>query len=96
MEAAGRQLLPSHHPLFLPKAHLRNSPSSSSSVTMLHEQATPAVTSVPTASITRNFPSSVLLQEQRDEFRPLLHFKDDKMSQVLLFILSVHLRLRRT
>lgn len=50
---------------------------------MLHEQAAPAVTSVPTSFITRHFPTSVLLQEQRDEFKPLLHiFKEEKASQV--------------
>ncbi|KAF5201008.1 Rna polymerase sigma factor sigf protein [Thalictrum thalictroides] len=76
---AGKQLIPSP-PLFLPKTHLRNS--LSSSVTMLHEQATPAVTS--STSTTQHFPTSVLLQEQRDEFRPFLHIKDDKNSQVVL------------
>ncbi|PIA31097.1 hypothetical protein AQUCO_05300136v1 [Aquilegia coerulea] len=76
---AGKQLIPSP-PLFLPKTHLRNS-LSSSSVTMLHEQATPAVTS---STSTRHFPTSVLLQEQRDEFRPFMNIKNDKNSQVVL------------
>nr|AKC88772.1 sigma factor [Geranium maderense] len=44
-----------------------------------------AVTSMPTASLARNFPTSVLLQEQRDEYKPLLNiFKEDKTSQVTL------------
>nr|AKC88781.1 sigma factor [Pelargonium cotyledonis] len=47
--------------------------------------AAPAVTSMPTASLARSFPTSVLLQEQRDEYKPLLHIlKEDKISQVTL------------
>ncbi|XP_062003334.1 RNA polymerase sigma factor sigF, chloroplastic isoform X1 [Rosa rugosa] len=58
---------------------------STTSVLMLHEQAAPAVTSLPTTFITRRFPTSVLLQEQRDEFKPLLHmFKEEKTSQATL------------
>lgn len=50
---------------------------------MLHEQSAPAVTSAPTTFITRHFPTSVLLQEQREEFKPLLHlYKEEKTSQV--------------
>ncbi|KAH9735072.1 RNA polymerase sigma factor sigF [Citrus sinensis] len=49
---------------------------------MHNEQSAPAVASVPTSSVARHFPTSVLLQEQRDEYRPLLHmFKEDKTSQ---------------
>lgn len=52
-------------------------------VLMHNEQSAPAVASVPTSSVARHFPTSVLLQEQRDEYRPLLHmFKEDKTSQV--------------
>lgn len=52
---------------------------------ILNEQATSAVTSVPVTSMTRHFPASVLLQEQRDEYKPFLHiFKEDKTSQVRL------------
>ncbi|KAE9590916.1 putative RNA polymerase sigma-70 like domain, RNA polymerase sigma factor, SigB/C/D/F, plastid [Lupinus albus] len=59
--------------------------SSSSSVSMLHEQATPAVTSCSSSFAARNFPTSVLLQEQHDEYRPLLHmYKEDKTSQATL------------
>nr|AKC88790.1 sigma factor [Pelargonium nanum] len=47
--------------------------------------AAPAVTSMPTASLARSFPTSVLLQEQRDEYKPLLHIlKEDNISQVTL------------
>ncbi|XP_059646852.1 RNA polymerase sigma factor sigF, chloroplastic [Cornus florida] len=82
---AGRNLLSSSPP-FPPRTHLRNCPSSSnSSVLMLHEQPAPALTSVPTTSLARHFPTSVLLQEQRDESRPFLHVtKDDRISQVTL------------
>jgi hypothetical protein len=52
-------------------------------VLMHHEQAAPPVTSVFTSSVARHFPTSVLLQEQRDEYKPLLHmFKEDKAFQV--------------
>ncbi|XP_022634955.1 RNA polymerase sigma factor sigF, chloroplastic isoform X4 [Vigna radiata var. radiata] len=47
--------------------------SSSPSVMMLHEQAAPAVASWSSTSTARHFPTSVLLQEQREEYRPLLH-----------------------
>ncbi|XP_068473335.1 RNA polymerase sigma factor sigF, chloroplastic-like isoform X3 [Phaseolus vulgaris] len=47
--------------------------SSSPSVMMLHEQAAPAVASWSSSSTARHFPTSVLLQEQREEYRPLLH-----------------------
>jgi len=40
---------------------------------MLHEQAAPAVASWSSSSTARHFPTSVLLQEQREEYRPLLH-----------------------
>lgn len=54
---------------------------------ILHEQAVPAVTSVPIASVARHFPTSVLLQEQRDEFKPLLHvLKEDKTSEVRVLL----------
>nr|AKC88771.1 sigma factor [Geranium incanum] len=44
-----------------------------------------AVTSMPTASLARNFPASVLSQEQRDENKPLLSiFREDQTSQVTL------------
>ncbi|XP_027349581.1 RNA polymerase sigma factor sigF, chloroplastic-like isoform X2 [Abrus precatorius] len=50
-------------------------PSSSPSplVMMLHEQAAPAVASWFSSFASQHFPTSVLLQEQRDEYRPVLH-----------------------
>lgn len=55
---------------------------------MLHEQAVSTVTPVPTTSIARNFPTSVLLQEQREEIRPLLNVvKEDRISQVIIISL---------
>ncbi|XVE96633.1 hypothetical protein REPUB_Repub02eG0239500 [Reevesia pubescens] len=60
-------------------------------VSMFHEQAAPAATSIPITSVARDFPTSVLSQEQRDDYRPLplLHFfKEDKAYPVrLLFYL---------
>lgn len=84
---AGRNLL-SLPPSFPSRTRVKHSlsssasSSSSSSVLMHNEQSAPAVASVPTSSVARHFPTSVLLQEQRDEYRPLLHmFKEDKTSQ---------------
>lgn len=58
---------------------------------MFHEQATSAVTSR-TASFAAHFPTSVLLQEQRDESRPILRmYKEEKTSQVqVYFIYPLH------
>ncbi|ONI03026.1 hypothetical protein PRUPE_6G234100 [Prunus persica] len=84
---AGRHFLSSSS-AFPSTTHLRHplpSSSPSTSVLMLHEQAVPAVTSVPITSVARHFPTSVLLQEQRDEFKPLLHvLKEDKTSEAAL------------
>lgn len=69
-------------PSFPAKTHLKHSLPPPSSVLMLHEQAASSAPSVPTTSVTRHFPTSVLLQEQREECRPLLHSSsDDKVSQ---------------
>uniref|UniRef100_A0A5B6YWT1 RNA polymerase sigma factor n=1 Tax=Davidia involucrata TaxID=16924 RepID=A0A5B6YWT1_DAVIN len=77
----GRNLLSSSPP-FPPRTHVRNCPSSLAS--MLHEQPASALTSLPTASLARHFPASVL-QEQCDESRPLLHImKEDRTSQITL------------
>ncbi|KAF6167774.1 hypothetical protein GIB67_027552 [Kingdonia uniflora] len=46
-------------------------------VSMLHEQAALAISCMPTASITRYLPTSVLLQEQRE------HIRENKTFQVL-------------
>ncbi|KAK7392473.1 hypothetical protein VNO78_20912 [Psophocarpus tetragonolobus] len=74
-------------PPFPPRTHPWNTlPSSSStSVLMLREQASPTVASWSSNFSAQNFPASVLLQEQRDECRPLLHMsKEDKASQAIL------------
>ncbi|XVE76152.1 hypothetical protein DITRI_Ditri12bG0150600 [Diplodiscus trichospermus] len=81
MEAA-RNLLSSAS-TFSTRIQLKSSvfPSSSSSVSMFHEQAAPTATSVPITSVARHFLTSVLSQEQRDDYRPLpvLQFiKEDK------------------
>ncbi|WCJ34480.1 RNA polymerase sigma factor sigF chloroplastic [Euphorbia peplus] len=85
MEAARTLLSPP--PTFPPRTHFKNTlfSSSSSSVLKSYEQAVPAVTSVPTTLLSRNFPTSVLLQEQRDEFRTVLNtVKEDRTSQATL------------
>ncbi|KAL4306357.1 hypothetical protein AHAS_Ahas16G0170200 [Arachis hypogaea] len=52
-------------------------------VLMLHEQAAPLVASWSSSFAAQHFPTSVLSQEQRDEYKPLLHlYKEDKNSQV--------------
>ncbi|GAV75806.1 Sigma70_r3 domain-containing protein/Sigma70_r2 domain-containing protein/Sigma70_r4 domain-containing protein [Cephalotus follicularis] len=77
MEATGRNLLTSP-PSFPSKTHLKNGLYSSSS-------ASPAITSVSTTLTARHLPTSVLLQEQRDELRPLSHlFKEEKTPQTTL------------
>ncbi|KAK8553822.1 hypothetical protein V6N13_072759 [Hibiscus sabdariffa] len=82
MEAARNFLYPP--PTFSTRTQLKISifSSPSSSVSMFHEQAAPAAaTSIPIASVSRHFPTSVLSQEQRDDCRapPVLQFfKEDK------------------
>lgn len=52
-------------------------------VLMLREQVAPTVTSWCTSFSAQNFPTSVLLQDQCNEYRPLLHIsKKDKTCQV--------------
>ncbi|GAB4856668.1 hypothetical protein Ancab_014582 [Ancistrocladus abbreviatus] len=76
--------LVSSSPPLRPRNHLRNylpSPSSTA-VPILYEQASTSTSSVPTTLVSRHFPTSVLLQEQRDDYRPSLHIvKDDGVSQ---------------
>ncbi|KAB2087257.1 hypothetical protein ES319_A04G090600v1 [Gossypium barbadense] len=80
---ASRNLLYSP-PTISPRTQLKNSvfsPSPSSVALFHHEQAVPAATSIPITSVARHFPTSVLSQEQRDDYRPLpvLHLlKEDK------------------
>ncbi|KAI5395630.1 RNA polymerase sigma factor sigF, chloroplastic [Lathyrus oleraceus] len=74
-------------PLFTPRIHPWNTlPSSSyTSVLMLREQVAPTVTSWCTSFSAQNFPTSVLLQDQCNEYRPLLHIsKKDKTCQATL------------
>jgi len=61
---------------------------------MPHDQAAPALSSWPTSFSAQYFPTSVLLQEHRDEYRPLTHTcKEDKPPQVqiLLFVIPISL-----
>ncbi|KAG5083836.1 hypothetical protein AAZX31_19G168700 [Glycine max] len=66
--------------------------SSSPSVTMLHEQAAPAVASWSSSSAAQHFPTSVLLQEQRDEYKPFLHVhnKETTLNTRQMDMTSVH------
>uniref|UniRef100_A0A803PAK5 RNA polymerase sigma factor n=1 Tax=Cannabis sativa TaxID=3483 RepID=A0A803PAK5_CANSA len=80
----GRNLL-SSPPSFPPRTHFRNNYSSSSPASASASTSGPAVTSVPTTSIAQRFSASVLLQEQRDELRPMLRLtKEEKTSQGML------------
>lgn len=59
-------------------------------VLMLREQGSSTVASWSSNFSAQNFPASVLLQEQRDEYRPLLHMsKEDKTSQVKILLLHL-------
>lgn len=58
----------------------------SSAVLLLHEQVTPALTSLSTTSLARNLPTSILIQDQRNESKPLLSLKEDNSIQVRLFV----------
>ncbi|KAJ8754178.1 hypothetical protein K2173_002077 [Erythroxylum novogranatense] len=78
----GRALLSSSPPLPT-RTHLRHCPSSS--VLMLHEQVAVVAASIPITSVAQHFPASVLLQEQRDDSKPLLNMiKEDRISQEML------------
>lgn len=48
-----------------------------------HERAAPAVSSVPTLMVARKFSTSVLLQEQRDEYRSLLHMSKEDITSLV-------------
>ncbi|XP_045792576.1 RNA polymerase sigma factor sigF, chloroplastic-like [Trifolium pratense] len=70
---------------FPPRIHHWNTLPSYTSVLMLREQVAPTVTSWCTSFSAQNFPTSVLLQEQCDEYRPPLHIsKKDKTCQATL------------
>ncbi|GAU20310.1 hypothetical protein TSUD_337910 [Trifolium subterraneum] len=70
--------------MFSPSAPFPSTILPSSSGMMPREQAVYAV-SYPSSSFAAHFPTSVLLQEHRDEYTPLLHtYKEDKTSQATL------------
>ncbi|WJX84639.1 hypothetical protein P8452_67190 [Trifolium repens] len=71
--------------MFSPSAPFPSTILPSPSGMMPHEQAVHAV-SYPSSSFSAQyFPTSVLLQEHRDEYKPLLHtYKEDKTSQATL------------
>ncbi|KAL2250642.1 RNA polymerase sigma factor sigF, chloroplastic isoform X1 [Sesamum indicum] len=75
---AGRSLV-SSPPQFPPRTHLRNC--SSSSVLLLHDQVTPALTSLST-TLARHSPTSVLTQDQHNESRSMLCSKEDSVFQL--------------
>lgn len=55
---------------------------------MFHEQAGPALASSSSSISAQHFPTSVLLQEQCDEYRPLLHmYKEEKTPQVQIMLI---------
>ncbi|KAL9674968.1 hypothetical protein QQ045_003167 [Rhodiola kirilowii] len=79
---AGTTLLSSSSSL-PPRAHGRSC-QASSSVLALHEQSSTVATSLPIISATRNFPSSVLSLEQRDDHRPsMILVKEETQAQVM-------------
>ncbi|CAI8614627.1 unnamed protein product [Vicia faba] len=71
--------------MFFPSTSFPSRILPSSSVMMLHEQATLAVSSLPSSFTAHCFPTSVLLQEHGEEYRPILHMhKEDKTPQAAL------------
>ncbi|KAM7464181.1 hypothetical protein LguiA_032302 [Lonicera macranthoides] len=82
MDAAKNLLSP--FSTFPPRTQLKHSPYSSSAL-VLHDQAAPAINSRRTTSLGQHFPTPVLIQEQRDESKLLLHItKEDTTSQATL------------
>ncbi|PNY01806.1 RNA polymerase sigma factor rpoD, partial [Trifolium pratense] len=68
--------------MFSPSAPFPSTILPSSSGMMPHEQAVHAVSYPSSSFAAQYFPTSVLLQEHRDEYKPLLHmYKEDKTSQ---------------
>ncbi|XP_045798734.1 RNA polymerase sigma factor sigF, chloroplastic-like isoform X2 [Trifolium pratense] len=71
--------------MFSPSAPFPSTILPSSSGMMPHEHAVHAVSYPSSSFAAQYFPTSVLLQEHRDEYKPLLHmYKEDKTSQVTL------------
>ncbi|MED6207115.1 hypothetical protein PIB30_032947 [Stylosanthes scabra] len=63
--------------------HINNSTPSSPPVLTLREQVGTAFSSCSSSISAQQFPTSVLLQEPRDEYKSLLHlYKDEKTSQI--------------
>ncbi|KAK9079320.1 hypothetical protein SSX86_000991 [Deinandra increscens subsp. villosa] len=82
MEAAASKLLSSSLSL-PPRTQLKQSPHPPSAL-KLYEPTAPAHSSVLATSLAQHFPTSVLIQEQRPESKPLLQtIKDDKTSQAI-------------
>ncbi|KAJ0970312.1 hypothetical protein J5N97_023189 [Dioscorea zingiberensis] len=77
---AGRGLISSPPALNLPRNHSRT-PFSSTSVPVLHDQASRSVSSMPMMSVVRHFPASVLSQEQRDENKTSYSVREEKSLQ---------------
>ncbi|KAF5773102.1 putative RNA polymerase sigma factor, region 3/4, RNA polymerase sigma factor, region 2 [Helianthus annuus] len=83
MEAAASKLLSSSLSL-PPRTQLKQSPHPPSAL-KLYEPTAPAHSSMLATSLAQHFPTSVLIQEQRPESRPLLQtIKDDKTSQAII------------
>ena len=57
---------------------------------MLHEQAAPAVASWSSSSAAQHFPTSVLLQEQRDEYKPFLHVHNKEVQILFIYQYQFH------
>lgn len=80
MEAAASKMLSSSLSL-PPRTQLKQSPHPPSAL-KLYEPAAPAHSSMLATSLAQHFPTSVLIQEQRRESKPLLQtIKDEKTSQ---------------
>lgn len=80
MEAATK--LVSSTPLPSCRTHLKQCPPPSA--VKLHEQAAAGLNSMLTISLAQPFPTSVLIQEQRCESKPVLHIKEDRTYQTML------------
>ncbi|XP_039138442.1 RNA polymerase sigma factor sigF, chloroplastic [Dioscorea cayenensis subsp. rotundata] len=78
MEAA-RGLISSPPALNPPRNHSRSP--FSTSVPVLHDQTSRAVSSMPTMSVVRHFPASVLSHEQRDDYKTSYSVREEKPSQ---------------
>ncbi|XP_071701344.1 RNA polymerase sigma factor sigF, chloroplastic isoform X2 [Rutidosis leptorrhynchoides] len=81
MEAAAASKMLSSSLIIPPRNQLKQSPHPPSAL-KLYEPASPAHSSMLATSLAQHFPTSVLIQEQRRESKPLLQtIKDEKTSQ---------------